>query len=96
MTRFLPSGSPRAPSGQLAQASQAIPSKSVRPQTGITRRTQTAVVYCEANFGAIDGKTANGLVRYSEKHKLVAVIDSDKTGLDSGVVLGDRANNIPI
>ena len=26
-------------------------------------RRATAVVYCEANFGAIDGKTANGLVR---------------------------------
>lgn len=96
MTRFLPSGPPRAPSGRLTQASKSIPAKAVRSKTGIKRKTQTAVIYCEANFGAIDGKTANGLVRYSEKYKIVAVIDSDKTGLDSGVVLGDRANNIPI
>ncbi len=56
----------------------------------------TAVVYCEANFGAIDGKTANGLVRHSEKYRIVSVIDSEKAGLDAGVVLGEQANGIPI
>ncbi len=60
------------------------------------RRLATAIVYCEANFGAVDGKTANGLVRHSEKYDIVAVIDSDKAGLDSGVVLGDGPNAIPI
>ncbi len=60
------------------------------------RRLSTAIVYCEANFGAVDGKTANGLVRHSEKYDIVAVIDSDKAGLDSGVVLGDGPNAIPI
>ena len=34
------------------------------------------VVYCEANFGALDGKTANGLVRHSERYEIVSVIDS--------------------
>ena len=56
----------------------------------------TAVVYCEANFGAVDGKTANGLVRHSELYEIVSVIDSKKAGLDSGIVLGDRPNGIPI
>lgn len=56
----------------------------------------TAVVYCEANFGAIDGKTANGLVRQSEKYRILSVIDSEKAGLDSGLVLGDGANGIPV
>jgi len=56
----------------------------------------TAVVYCEANFGAMDGKTANGLVRYSEKYKILSVIDSTKAGLDSGTVLDERANGIPV
>ena len=56
----------------------------------------TAVVYCEANFGAIDGKTANGLVRHSEQYRIVAVIDSEKAGLDAGVVLGEKPNGIPI
>jgi uncharacterized NAD-dependent epimerase/dehydratase family protein len=60
------------------------------------RASATAVVYCEANFGAIDGKTANGLVRRSEKYKILSVIDSHKAGLDSGEVLGDRPNGIPV
>ena len=56
----------------------------------------TAVVYCEANFGAIDGKTANGLVRHSELYEILSVIDSEKAGLDAGVVLGEAPNSIPI
>jgi uncharacterized NAD-dependent epimerase/dehydratase family protein len=56
----------------------------------------TAVVYCEANFGANDGKTANGLVRHSEKYEILSVIDSEKSGRDSGEVLGDKPNGIPI
>ena len=56
----------------------------------------TAVVYCEGNFGDIDGKTANGLVRNSERYKILSVIDSDKAGCDAGTVLDKRANGIPI
>lgn len=56
----------------------------------------TAVIYCEANFGALDGKTANGLVRHSEKYEILSVIDSAKAGLDSGIVLDDESNAIPI
>lgn len=57
---------------------------------------KTAIIYCENNFGAIDGKTANGLVRYSEKYKILSVIDSTKAGLDAGMVLDKVANNIPV
>jgi len=56
----------------------------------------TAVVYCEANFGAIDGKTANGLVRSSERYEILSVIDSRQAGRDTGEVLGGAANGIPI
>lgn len=56
----------------------------------------TAIVYCEANFGAPDGKTANGLVRHSERYRIVAVVDSRCAGLDAGEFLGDGANGIPI
>lgn len=60
------------------------------------KRIKTAIVYCEANFGAIDGKTANGLVRHSERYKILSVIDSEKAGLDSGMVLDNESNGIPI
>jgi len=56
----------------------------------------TAVIYCEANFGDLDGKTANGLVRFSERYEILSVIDSKKAGLDSGMVLDELANDIPI
>ena len=59
-------------------------------------QTATAIVYCEAHFGAIDGKTANGLVRHSEKYTILSVIDSQKAGLDAGNVLDGKTNDIPI
>ena len=61
-----------------------------------SKRTTTAIVYCEANFGAVDGKTANGLVRHSERYEILSVIDSEKAGLDAGMVLDGKANAIPI
>ena len=57
---------------------------------------RTAVVYSEAFFGTQDGKTANGLVRFSEKYEILAVIDSTKAGLDAGEYLDDQPNGIPI
>ncbi len=60
------------------------------------RRESTAVVYCEANFGEIDGKTANGLVRHSEKYEIVSVIDSTQSGRDTGDVLVGTPNGIPV
>jgi uncharacterized NAD-dependent epimerase/dehydratase family protein len=56
----------------------------------------TAVVYCEANFGAADGKTANGLVRHSERYRILSVIDSRQAGGDTGVLLGEEPNGIPV
>ncbi|MCF6282424.1 MAG: DUF1611 domain-containing protein [Candidatus Polarisedimenticolaceae bacterium] len=75
----------------LFNATPAIdsPSTSSNPVT-------TAIIYCEGNFAAPDGKTANGLVRHSEKYKILSVIDSEKAGLDAGSVLDDRPNAIPI
>lgn len=59
-------------------------------------RSKSAVVYSEAFFGTPDGKTANGLVRHSEKYRILSVIDSTKTGQDSGACLDDVPNGIPI
>ena len=55
-----------------------------------------AVVYCEANFGRLDGKTANGLVRSSERYEIISVIDSTQCGLDAGVILDEKPNGIPV
>lgn len=59
-------------------------------------RRATAVVYCEGNLGAVDGKTANGLVRHSEMYEILAVIDSEKAGLDAGTVLDGEPNGIAV
>ena len=56
----------------------------------------SAIVYCEGNFAKIDGKTANGLVRHSEAYRIRSVIDSTQSGRDSGFVLDDLMNDIPI
>ena len=56
----------------------------------------TAVVYSEGFFTQMDGKTANGLVRHSEQYEIVAVIDSQFAGEDSGIVLDGVANGISI
>ena len=56
----------------------------------------SAVVYCEGNFAQIDGKTANGLVRHSQAYRILSVIDSAYVGQDSGSVLDDTMNHIPI
>ncbi|MFA0322435.1 DUF1611 domain-containing protein [Vibrio sp. 10N.222.55.A3] len=56
----------------------------------------SAIIYCEGNFGKIDGKTANGLVRHSLSYRILSVIDSESAGLDAGEVLDNKANGIPI
>jgi uncharacterized NAD-dependent epimerase/dehydratase family protein len=55
-----------------------------------------AVVYCENKFGTTDGKTANGLVRFSGKYTIVGIIDSTKAGYDAGFLLDGSSNGIPI
>ncbi len=55
-----------------------------------------ALVYSENEFGKIDGKVANGLVRYSEIYKIVGIIDSTKAGLDAGECLDGIKNGIPV
>ncbi|MFQ6548130.1 DUF1611 domain-containing protein [Aestuariibius sp. 2305UL40-4] len=56
----------------------------------------TAIVYCEGNFGRIDGKTANGLVRHSQAYRILSIIDNRLAGRDSGQVLDNVSNGIPI
>ena len=55
-----------------------------------------SLVYCEGEFGKIDGKVANGLARHSEKYQILGIIDSTKVGLDAGEFLDGIKNGIPI
>jgi uncharacterized NAD-dependent epimerase/dehydratase family protein len=55
-----------------------------------------AIVYCEGAFNTTNGKTAHGLVRFTERYRVLAVIDSNYAGRDAGVVLDGKSNDIPV
>lgn len=55
-----------------------------------------ALVLCEGHFGDPSGKTAHGLVRYSDLYEIVGVIDSTLAGRDAGEALDGSRNGIPI
>lgn len=57
---------------------------------------ETALIYCEGEFGKIPGKVANGLVRYSPRYAILGVIDSTAEQQDSGELLDGITNHIPI
>ena len=59
-------------------------------------REAGAIVYCEGAYGGLDGKTAHGLVRRSERYRVLSVIDSTHSGVDAGEALDGRARGIPI
>jgi len=103
----LPIGTPGLPVSSIPSGlirvddhTRATPARAVLPlqsnYSAENAQRPTAVVYCEANFGALDGKTANGLVRHSERYQILAIIDSEKSGLDAGEVLDGTSNGIPI
>lgn len=55
-----------------------------------------ALVYCEGAFNTPNGKTAHGLVRFTERYEIVGVLDSTYAGQDTGAVLDGKKNGIPI
>jgi uncharacterized NAD-dependent epimerase/dehydratase family protein len=55
-----------------------------------------ALVYAEGAFNTTNGKTAHGLVRFTERYEIVGVIDSTYTGKDAGIILDGKRNNIPV
>ncbi|GAB4186316.1 MAG: DUF1611 domain-containing protein [Wenzhouxiangellaceae bacterium] len=81
---------------QSALVEGVLPDESMSKRRDTIKQMASAIVYCEGNFASLDGKTANGLIRHSEKYKVLSVIDSEKEGLDSGIVLDKKLNNIPI
>jgi uncharacterized NAD-dependent epimerase/dehydratase family protein len=55
-----------------------------------------AIVYCEGAFNTQNGKTAHGLVRYTERYEVLAVVDSLHSGQEAGTVLDGKDCGIPI
>lgn len=55
-----------------------------------------AIVYGEGRFTTTYGKTAQGLVRFTRRYRVRAVIDSTVAGADAGVLLGGKPNGIPV
>ncbi len=55
-----------------------------------------ALVLCEGAFGTLNGKTAHGLIRFTQRYKILGVIDSTYAGRDAGEVLDGKSCGIPI
>lgn len=55
-----------------------------------------AIIYCEGAFNTTNGKTAHGLVRFTDRYRVLSVVDSRYVGQDAGDVLDGKANQIPI
>jgi uncharacterized NAD-dependent epimerase/dehydratase family protein len=57
---------------------------------------RNAIVYCQGAFNTPNGKTAHGLVRFTERYRILSVIDSKYAGRDAGEVLDGKPNGIPL
>jgi uncharacterized NAD-dependent epimerase/dehydratase family protein len=55
-----------------------------------------AIVYCEGAFNTPNGKTAHGLVRFTRRYRVLAVVDSRHAGGDAGEVLDGSVKGIGI
>ncbi len=55
-----------------------------------------AVVYCEGAYRTPNGKTAHGLVRFTKRYRVAALVDSTAAGEDAGEFLGSGPIGLPI
>ncbi|WP_420321386.1 DUF1611 domain-containing protein [Flagellimonas sp.] len=55
-----------------------------------------ALIYCEGAFNTPNGKTAHGLVRFTERYEVVGIVDSKFEGQDAGEILDGKKLGIPI
>lgn len=55
-----------------------------------------AVVFAQGAFNTPNGKTAHGLVRFTERYEVLGVIDSNYEGQDAGQVLDGKPKGIPV
>ena len=73
-----------------------------RPLRGRTDREEimtpeaNAIVYCEGAYNTLNGKTAHGLVRFTRRYRVIAVVDSRHAGQDAGETIDGKANGIPV
>jgi len=56
----------------------------------------TALVLCAGYYATTNGKTAHGLVRGTDRYRVVGIVDAPTAGRDAGEVLDGRARGIPI
>jgi uncharacterized NAD-dependent epimerase/dehydratase family protein len=56
----------------------------------------TAIILCEGYYRTTNGKTAHGLVRGTDRYRILAVVDPPTAGRDAGEVLDGTRRGIPI
>jgi uncharacterized NAD-dependent epimerase/dehydratase family protein len=55
-----------------------------------------AIVYCQGAYGTTNGKTAHGLVRRTNRYRVLSVVDALHDGQDAGEVLDGVHRDIPV
>ena len=55
-----------------------------------------AIVYCQGAFNTLNGKTAHGLVRFTRRYQVAAVVDAPHAGRDALDVLDGKKSGIPV
>lgn len=66
------------------------------PKASTRAGAQPALVLAEGCLDANVGKTTHGLVRGSDRYRVVAVVDSTQVGRDAGEVIDGRPRGIPV
>ena len=56
----------------------------------------TAIVVCDGLFDTDNGKTAHGLVRGTDRYRILGVVDAPTAGRDAGEVLDGKPRGIPV
>ena len=55
-----------------------------------------AIIYCQGAYSTPNGKTAHGLVRRTQRYRVMSVVDSTCVGNDAGKLLDGNPRGIPI
>ena len=57
---------------------------------------EKALVYCDREYLTTNGKTAHGLVRHTDRYKVVGVVDSTAPSMDAGALLDGKNRGVPM